>query len=278
VSSFTLAQTLYKKSSGPIQCFVIELPSAGGHNAPPRGQMQLDDTGEPIYGPKDDIPIKKIIDIGLPTWVAGSYSSPSKLKQVLEMGGMGIQCGTYFAFCEESGVTAHHRLEATAQIYNQNIDIFTDPRCSPTGFPFKVVQIEDTLSEAHLYEQRDRVCNLGYLRSAYADENGKLGYRCAAEPVDAYVRKGGSVEDTVGRKCLCNALMSDIGMAQRYKKSGYVEEHLLTSGDDIKLIRRFLTNENDSYSAVDVLQYLLGEWEAPSEEQSASSKELLGLQ
>ena len=49
---------------------------------------------------------------------------------------------------------------------------------------------------------------------------GNIGYRCAAEPVANYVAKGGKAEDTVGRKCLCNALLANIGYhadAQRQK-------------------------------------------------------------
>ena len=43
--------------------------------------------------------------------------------------------------------------------------------------------MEDTLSEVEVYDQRKRVCNLGYLRTAYKKEDGSLGYRCASEPV-----------------------------------------------------------------------------------------------
>ena len=62
-------------------------------------------------------------------------------------------------------------------------------------------------------EARTRVCDLGLLRESYATPDGKIGYRCSAEPVANYVAKGGKVEETVGRKCLCNALMANIGHA-----------------------------------------------------------------
>ncbi len=42
--------------------------------------------------------------------------------------------------------------------------------------------------------------------------DGQIGYRCSAEPVENYVAKGGKIEDTVGRKCLCNTLMANIGL------------------------------------------------------------------
>ncbi|NIP80876.1 MAG: nitronate monooxygenase, partial [Gemmatimonadetes bacterium] len=65
------------------------------------------------------------------------------------------------------------------------------------------------------------------------------------------VKKGGELEDTVGRKCLCNALMADIGHAQ-VRKDGSVERPILTSGDDLKNIDRFLDGRT-RYTAADVL-------------------------
>ena len=48
-----------------------------------------------------------------------------------------------------------------------------------------------------------------------------------------YVAKGGKIEDTVGRKCLCNALLANIGHAQ-LRKDGTVEPALVTVGDDLE--------------------------------------------
>ena len=83
-----------------------------------------------------------------------------------------------------------------------DMDVFTDPVASPTGYPFKVLDVAGTLSEEKVYKERPRMCSLGYLRAPYVDNNGKIGYRCPAEPVDNWVKKGGEVEATVGRKCL----------------------------------------------------------------------------
>jgi len=102
---------------------------------------------------------------------------------------------------------------------------------------------------------RERKCDLGYLRVAYRRDDGRTDYRCAAEPVDDYVRKGGLEEDTVGRKCLCNALTSNIGQPQLRAESPD-EPPLLTSGDDLMSIASFL-NGRDHYSADDVIDYLL---------------------
>ena len=102
---------------------------------------------------------------------------------------------------------------------------------------------------------RERKCDLGYLRVAFRRDDGRTDYRCAAEPVEDYVRKGGLEQDTVGRRCLCNALTSNIGQAQ-LRESGDLEPPLLTSGDDLISISRFL-NGRDRYTAEDVISYLL---------------------
>jgi hypothetical protein len=98
------------------------------------------------------------------------------------------------------------------------------------------------------------VCDLGYLRTAYKREDGRVDYRCAAEPVKTYVKKGGKEEDTVGRKCLCNALMADIGHGQRRKDGP--ERPIVTSGDDLERIGRF-THGQTRYTADQVIDYLL---------------------
>ena len=107
----------------------------------------------------------------------------------------------------------------------------------------------------HATPPRERVCDLGYLRTPYQRPDGRLGYRCPAEPVQAYVEKGGRLEETVGRHCLCNALMANIDHAQ-VRAEGRVEPPLLTSGDDLALIDGFLGGRT-SYTAAQVLDYLL---------------------
>jgi NAD(P)H-dependent flavin oxidoreductase YrpB (nitropropane dioxygenase family) len=134
--------------------------------------------------------------------------------------------------------------------------VFTDPVASPTGFPFKILQMDDTNSSAANYEQRSRICDLGYLRHAYKKEDGTLGWRCPSEPVDDYLRKGGKLDDTKGRKCVCNGLMANIGLGQ-IQRSGELEKALITSGDDVAKVARFLKPGADSYSARDVIEYLL---------------------
>jgi NAD(P)H-dependent flavin oxidoreductase YrpB (nitropropane dioxygenase family) len=260
VSSSVLAASLKKKSTGRVDGFIVEGPLAGGHNAPPRGPATLNERGEPIYGERDVVCLTAMSELGLPFWMAGDYASPEKLALVRSKGAHGIQVGTLFAFSNESGLGKELRADAVKTVLNEPPPdggwIFTDPRSSPTGFPFKAARISGSISEPGIYEQRKRICDLGYLRHSYKKEDGSIGQRCPAEPVKDYIRKGGLEEDTVGRKCLCNALMADIGMAQ-VQAGGHKEMHLLTAGDDLNHIGRMMRPGTNSYSALDVVNYLM---------------------
>ncbi len=119
------------------------------------------------------------------------------------------------------------------------------------------------------WDWRKRVCALGYLREPYADGE-KIGYRCAAEPVANYLAKGGKIEETVGRKCLCNALMANIGLEQK-RKDGTVEPPLVTVGDDLNTIAQFLAPGRETYSAADVVEALLAP--VPAEEPAVPDTE-----
>ncbi|MEM6569740.1 MAG: nitronate monooxygenase [Planctomycetota bacterium] len=256
VSSHVLATLLTVKLGLRIDGFVVEGPTAGGHNAPARGKQRCSTSGEPIYGKKDEPDLAVFRDLGRPFWLAGSFAAPEQLRRARAQGAAGIQVGTAFAYCEESGLADEIKARVLAASGAGAVRTKTDPIASPTGFPFKVVPLSGSLSEAGQYEARQRVCDLGYLRSAYRREGGDVGWRCPSEPVKDYVRKGGRVEDTVGRKCLCNALMSNVDLGQ-VTKGGTVENVLVTSGDDVATVARFLAPGAESYSAQSVIERLL---------------------
>ena len=271
VSSATLALTLARKSNGKVDGFVVEGATAGGHNAPPRGALRLSEKGEPVYGVRDAPELEKIAAIGLPFWLAGSYGRPGKLAEALSYGATGVQVGTAFAFCRESGLREDLKQEALALSRQGRARVFTDPVASPTGFPFKVLQMEKTLSEKTDYEERNRICDLGYLRHLYRKPDGSVGYRCPAEPVADYLKKGGKLEDTVGRKCVCNGLPTSVGYGQ-VRPSDRDELPLLTAGDDAANIAQYLEPGADTYSAEDVIARLLADAPAdliPAEAPSA---------
>ena len=257
VSSATLALTLAKKSNGRVDGFVVEGELAGGHNAPPRGPLQLSADGEPIYGPRDVPDLQKIRELGLPFWLAGAQARPEKLAAALQLGATGIQVGTAFAFCEEAGVTAELKREVIRASRAGAARVFTDPAASPTGFPFKVAQLAGTLSDADCFAARERICDLGYLRQPYRKSDGSLGYRCAAEPVRDYVHKGGAEADTAARKCLCNGLAATVGLGQL--RDGVTEPAVVTAGNEVSDVARFVPAGGESYTAADVIRYLRGE-------------------
>ncbi|NQV07551.1 nitronate monooxygenase, partial [bacterium] len=258
VSSHVLAAVLSRRADSTIEGFVIEYPTAGGHNAPPRTKGSMTDQGEPLYGDKDVPDLDVFRELGLPFWLAGSYGHRTQVKQAIAEGAAGVQVGTAFAYCEESGLDAGIKRQVIAESKQRTASVFTDPIASPTGFPFKVVQLGGTLADEDVYEKRDRICDLGYLRTAYVGDDGAKGWRCPAEPVDDYIRKGGDEADTVGRKCLCNALMANIGLGQ-IKRSGTPEPVLVTSGDDVADVARFLVGSASTYTARDVIEQLLGD-------------------
>ena len=257
VSSDALASILLKKATGSIDGLIVESNVAGGHNAPPRGKTTYTDGGEPIYGVRDDAKLAAFREIGIPFWLAGSVGSAEGLRQALAEGASGIQAGTAFALCEESGLVPEIRRELVREALAGESIIFTDPLASPTGFPFKVAKLAGSLSDDAVYQQRRRICDLGALRQPYRRADGKIGYRCPAEPVAAYVAKGGKEEDTVGRKCLCNALIANAGMPQRLP-DGSEEKCLITMGDDLIEVGRFCSAEQVDFSAADVVQAILG--------------------
>ncbi|MBK6941849.1 MAG: nitronate monooxygenase [Planctomycetes bacterium] len=254
VSSHVLAATLARKSTGRVDGFVVEGPTAGGHNAPPRGALRIDTDGQPIYGERDLVDLAQIAELGLPYWLAGGQGHPGALPAARAAGAAGIQVGTLFAFCDESGFSKALKQQVLEHVLAGDARVRTDPRASPTGYPFKVVEWLDAVSRAHV--TRPRHCDLGYLREAYALADGSIGYRCPGEPVDSWVRKGGSIEATVGRRCLCNALFAAADLGQ-LRPDGTTEPPIITSGDDLRTLGEFLRGRTH-YSAADVVSYLLG--------------------
>ena len=253
VSASSLAMTLARKSTGRVDGFIVEGPTAGGHNAPPRGELQLSERGEPVYAERDVVNLAKMRELGLPFWLAGGVGSPEGLCDALAEGAAGIQVGTLFALCEESGIEPALRDQVLRAAAEGGVSVFTDPRASPTGYPFKIVTFP---GEDRVPEPRSRLCDLGYLRVAARGDTGRLVYRCPAEPVADYVRKGGVAEDAEGRQCLCNGLAATVGLGQM--RNGNREPPILTSGDDLPAIGR-IAAAWDKVRADQVVKYLLGE-------------------
>ena len=144
VSSNTLATTMLRRASGRVDGLVIESPTAGGHNAPPRGKLQLNAAGEPVYGERDQVNIAELRTLGVPFWLAGGYGNAEKVREALDQGAAGVQVGTAFAFSRESGMRSDLKRSLLAKAVAGTGEVFTDPLASPTGFPFKVAHLEGT--------------------------------------------------------------------------------------------------------------------------------------
>jgi nitronate monooxygenase len=257
ISSDSLATMLLRRAEGSVEGFVIEGFTAGGHNAPPRGQMKFDELGQPIYGARDIVNLEAMRKIGLPFWLGGGYGSPEKLKEALDQGAAGIQVGTAFALCEDSAFIPELRTKVRDSLLAGKATVFTDPVVSPTGFPFKVASVEGTISDPEVVRQRTKICDCGYLLEAYRKPDGTVGYRCAAEPEAIYLAKGGTPESIVGRKCVCNALFAACGLPQ-VRANGYKEPGVVTLGDDALNVQRFCKAGSTSFTAEDVIRTILG--------------------
>lgn len=254
ISSVVLGKMLARNAG--VDGFIVEEKVAGGHNAPPRGKLTLDESGQPVYGPKDRIDYASIRDLGKPFYLGGSWSSPERRAEALALGANGVQVGSLFALSEESGFAPDIKQELRRMAFRGELKIFTDPTASPTGFPFKVAQVPGTLSDADIFARRERACDLGYLREAYLDGSGSVRFRCPAEPVERYLLKGGSLEESGPAKCLCNALLANVGLGQQ--RNGYPEPLLITLGDDLDFARRIMRDPDGSYTAAQAVKYLLG--------------------
>lgn len=264
VASNTLAQSLADRhhkylndKNGPIppDGLIIEGPTAGGHNAPPRNKVDM------TYGTRDEVDLEKIKQLKLPFWLAGGYGTPEGLQQAKQYGAKGIQVGSAFALTEESGIVTLYKQQLIDQALKpEGITVITSMTASSTNYPFKVAELNDTLSNKNEYKKRERVCDLGYLRQAVRSQDSqgreKIVYRCAAEPVDDYVQKGGNADETNKRVCLCNGLLATVGLAQIHHKKQ--EKPILTLGDNVTEITRRIVEftGSKSFSAKDVIHFL----------------------
>jgi NAD(P)H-dependent flavin oxidoreductase YrpB (nitropropane dioxygenase family) len=237
-----------------VDGFVVERPCAGGHNAPPRGTYALDEHASPIYGARDEVNFEAIRDLGVPFWLGGGVTRADDVVAARKLGAQGVQVGTLFAYCRESGMEPDLRRRVLDQIKNRGVHVATSVCASSTGYPFKIVELEGSISDSHVHHERPRHCDLGYLREMYTSHDGAVGYRCSAEPISHFERKGGAPASAHDTTCLCNGLMATCGLAQ-IRSDGYVEPPLVTSGDDVNDVALLLDGRND-YGALDVIEWL----------------------
>jgi hypothetical protein len=117
-----------------------------------------------------------------------------------------------------------------------------------------VVELDSTVSNEETYAARERICDLGYLRHLYAKGESKVGYRCPSEPQKNFLAKGGTMEGTIGKRCLCNGLLATVGLGQI--RDGVSEPPIVTSGDDWSFLPHVTQGDDIDYGAADVIDYL----------------------
>jgi nitronate monooxygenase len=254
VSSDIVAKTLIKKASGSVEGFIVENHTAGGHNAPPRKTNRVHSQSHPQFTEKDIPNVAKIAEFERPFWLGGGYGTPERLKEAIDMKANGVQVGTAFAFCKESAIMHRIKQDVIRKCLDGAIEVLTDFNGSPTGYPFKLVRLEDTAPFLGENMQRRRVCDLGYLRRIYCKSESGFGYRCPAEPIESFIAKGGLADETLGKLCLCNGLMATIGLGQ-VRNTG-IESPIVTSGEDLSVVAHLVGRFGTNYSAEDVINYL----------------------
>lgn len=178
------------------------------------------------------------------------------MKAALASGAEGLRVGTLFAFSDESGITTEIKRQVVELSMSGKAEADTDPRISPTGFPFKVLEMAGTLSYDRAIDARPKRCDSGYLRAAYRKEDGTIGFRCASEPDREFLKKAAMAAKSPAANACATPSPGTIGMAQA-NKDGYTEKAVVTTGDQVKETRRVPPPRTTHYSANLVIDYLL---------------------
>ncbi len=244
---------------------------AGGH-VPGARSKKLREDGQPDYGEKDSLRYhmfrsilqkravekarglklnskdSKVLDnLRQPFWLAGNYAN--NLNGALSEGAEGIQVGTLFAYCcKDSGIETNLRHRSLTDIMN-GVKVVTNPYASPSGFPFNVLQSDGTIASKEVYDARRKVCTLGYL-GELVEDNDQIIMRCPAEPTNNYLRKGGLIEDTYGRTCLCNGLVATVGLGSPG------EPPIATAGLELGPIKEFVNRYGMDGTAEQIIDYI----------------------
>ena len=256
VSSDVVAKAMLRRASGVVDGFIVEDHTAGGHNAPPRRAPGSDGQNGSPYGPKDIPNLTNIAALDKPFWLAGGCNTPHSLQGALDAKARGVQVGSAFACCRESALMPHLKEALLRETLSGDIRVITDLRASPTGYPFKLADLGVAPAGPGPLTERPRICDLGYLRTVYVREDGGLGYRCPAEPIEAFLAKGGLREETEGRLCLCNGLLSAIGLGQMRPEGP--EPPMVTTGEQMDFVADLVARVGLDYTARDVIRFLQG--------------------
>lgn len=263
VSLESLVGALVNSPTEPPDGFIIEHHTAGGHNAPPQGPLQKDALKQPIYSSQDEPDLEAIRRYNKPFWLAGGYNSREKILDAKNAGAVGVQIGTSFALAQESGLDPVHKIAILNALQQgaSDADLVRTTLFSPTGYPFKVAQLPGTLADEDVYDDRARVCDLGFLQQRGFSKPGPDGERvlfarCPAGPLADFSRKRGLPFNAAGKRCLCNGLLVAVGLGQTHPTSSG-EPAIVTLGNNLEGVRRLSSQGQVPYWACDVVRDLL---------------------
>jgi NAD(P)H-dependent flavin oxidoreductase YrpB (nitropropane dioxygenase family) len=238
---------LAKKMARGCDILVLENHTAGGHNAPPREKTEGGEIS--VWGNRDLIETEMLKDLKIPIFMAGGYGNPEGLKWALDNGFAGIQAGSVFAFCQESGWTDEVKKMAIEEIKSSNAKIISSAIASPTGYPFKILKAKGTMSDAACFSERDKSCRVGLLREVEINLEKEIAtpnWSCKASQTGSQTL------------CLCEALLAAVGLAQVNRKKK--ELPIITLGEELKDIKKLLRENNwRPYLAEAAYKYIMGE-------------------
>ena len=232
-----LLDTWKTKYNTEPAAFILENHTAGGHNAPPRNHESFSEADD-LTGYFD-----KVMKLGWPVYVAGAFpegGTAADLKFWQERGAAGIQVGSRFALCSDSGMRPDLRDRVIAANRDGSLAVGTDMRMSPTGYPMKFAALAGTLSDPEVKATQRHVCNLGYLVKSSVqilpDGKERETYVCPAMPADQFQKQGGGDgSEQEGKICLCNALLATAGF------NSPEEPALVTLGESGRQVTQLLT-------------------------------------
>ena len=218
---------------------------------------RFNDAGEPIYGEKDEVDLEKAQGLWNCRfgWRVGSVA-PGVYGKRWNSGLRGFKWEPPLPTVMNRAWTQICVSLSSTQCAAAKSKSARMPRLPQPVFRSRLWNCREPHPIRQTLAARKRVCDLGMLRQIYEKDDGTLGYRCPAEPVAAYEKKGGRREDTEGVLCLCNCLGATAGYPQ-HRSDGYLEPTLVTSGDGLIEIVRFLPAGATHYSAEDVLRAIL---------------------
>ena len=241
-ANHVLAQYLARDEVTRPDGFVVEAPTAGGHNAPPRGKLVLDETGQPVYGPRDVCDPTQVRRPRPAVLARRFVRRPGASCGGAEaLGARGIQVGTLFALSADSGFRPTSASGCVRSLVDGTLATRTDALASPTGFPFKVAPARRARCRTSgCATTAPRCATSATCARRSARRTASVDYRCPAEPDHMFERKGGEHRRRSPAAPACATRSSRASASRRCARTAEPELPLVTLGDDLEGARVLL--------------------------------------